>query len=79
VGDAFSWGDDAAIGERVFHMDVFKPVMQCVIGVGVGRLSTLNEIGRIEDGLKMHIVDALEQVGAAGNGIAIDTFLVFMK
>ena len=79
VGDAFSCGGDVAVGKGVFDVDVFKPGAQGVVGVGVGYLIALDEVGGIEDGLEMDVVDGFEQVGAASNGVTVDVFFVFME
>jgi hypothetical protein len=60
-------------------MNVFQPGANCLVGIGVRRLPALNEVGRIEHGLKVCIVAALQQIDTASDGITVDVFLVLME
>src|SRR5437660_1073117 len=60
-------------------MDVPQPGTDRLVGIGIGRLSNLNEIGGIKNGLKVGIVAALQQIDTANNAITVDVFLVLME
>src|SRR6266849_5993606 len=72
-------GHDAAVGARIFHMDVLQPGTERFVCIGVRRLPALNEVGGIEHGLKACIVAALQQIDTAIDGITVDVFLVLME
>src|SRR5712692_11380781 len=72
-------GHDAAVGARIFHMDVPQPGTERFVGIGVRRLPALNVVGGIEHGLKVCIVAALKQIDTAIDGITVDVFLVLME
>src|SRR6266487_92031 len=77
--DTLSCSHDAAVGARIFHMDVPQPGTERLVGIGVRRLPALNEVGGIEHGLKVCIVAALQQIDTASDGITVDAFLVLME
>ena len=78
-GHALARRDDRAIGARILDMDIAQPGLQRLVGIGIGRLAALDEVGRVEDGPQMRIVDVLQQIDAAGDGVAVDVFLVLVQ
>src|SRR5258708_17415942 len=76
---ALACGDDSSIRERVFDVNVAQPRMQRLIGVWIGRLGALDEIGRIEYRSQMLIGTVLVQVMATSDGVALDVLLVLMQ
>src|SRR5258708_1606441 len=49
-------------------MDIAQPGADRLVGIGIGRLSNLNEVGGIKNGLKVCIVAALQQIDTAIDG-----------
>src|SRR2546426_9172610 len=77
--DTLACGHDTTVGARIFHMNILQPGTERIIGIGVGRLSALNEVGGIKNGLKLCVIAALQQINAASDGITVDVLLVLME
>src|SRR5256885_1374480 len=60
-------------------MDIPQPGADRLVGIGIGRLSNLNEVGGIKNGLKVCIVAALQEIDTASDGITVDVFLVLVE
>src|SRR5438270_13007249 len=60
-------------------MDISQPGADRLVGIGIGRLSNLNKVGGIKNGLKVGIVAALQQIDTASDGITVDVFLVLVE
>ena len=60
-------------------MDISQPGADRLVGIGIGRLSNLNEVGGIKNGLKVGIVAALQQIDTASDDITVDVFLVLVE
>src|SRR5581483_4475501 len=67
-----------AVGTHVFNMNVAEPGTSDLVGVRIGDLIALEIVGRVESRAEMRIVDALQEIDATCNCVAVDVFLILV-